>query len=261
MTFVRVGANTLDSKRAAAAHAAILTDSPAATVPFQVTIAQRDPPQHAVSLLMHDKPPVPSEGGGGWEEVSLPRRPAVLIWKGRGLMKLAFSVVIDRMVEDVSVYDSAFRTLCHFWRPEGQKDSDTVEPSVLTLDSVGDVVPYKNLHWVLENLEWGEAQANDEGVRTQQILMLNFTEFRADVRLKPSSTKKAPRTQPYKWKKGDTLQKVAEHYGTTAAALGALQKPPIKDGRKLIPGKSVIVVPVGKHSAPPKTLAQRYGKL
>jgi LysM repeat protein len=250
MTYVRVGANTLASKRAGSQQSAVTSDSPAATVPYQVTIAQRDPPHHAVSLALHDKAPTPSDGGGGWEEVSLPRRPAVLIWKGRGLMKMSMSVVLDRFREDVSVYDGAYRTLTRFWRPEGSSNSDTVEPSVLTLASSGDVVPYKNLKWVLETLEWGEAQGNDEGVRSQQVLVLTFVEFRADVRLKPGSPKKTQRTQPYKVKKGETLASIARKYGISTSALGALQKPPIKDSRNVV-GKT-IVVPVGKHATSKK---------
>lgn len=229
------------------ANGAVSTDSPEATDPYRLTISMRDPPHHAVVLSLHDKPPTPSEGGGGWEEVSMPRRPSVLIWKGRGLMKMTMSVVIDEMLADQSVYGDAYTKLVRLWRPEGSSNpahDDTSEPPVLKLAAKGDVVPYKNLAWVLGQLEWGEATGNDDGARTQQILVLTFTEFRADVRLQPGGSKTRTRTQPYKVKAGEKLAQIARRYGITAKELGALQKPPIKDSRN-VEGKT-IVVPIGK---------------
>lgn len=229
-------------------NGAVSTDNPEATDPYRLTISMRDPPHHAVVLSLHDKPPTPSEGGGGWEEVTMPRRPSVLIWKGRGLMKMSMSVVIDEMLADQSVYGDAYTKLVRLWRPEGSSDparDDTREPPVLKLAAKGDVVPYKNLAWVLAQIEWGDATGNDDGARTQQILVLTFTEFRADVRLQPGGpSKKGSRTQPYKVKKGEKLAQIARRYGITAKELGALQKPPIKDSRN-VEGK-MIVVPIGK---------------
>lgn len=214
-----------------------------ASAPYQVSIVQRDPPNHGIVANLHDKPPTPSEGGGGWEEVTLPKRGSVLIWRGRGLMKQSFSLVFDSFLDEASVIDDAYRTLLKFWRPEGTSaaDDSTVEPSVLILGAQGDAIPYKNLAWVVSELSWGPAQGDAEGQRTQQIIELTMTEFRADERLR-GAPHKAARTKPYKWKKGDTLKSVAKHFHTTPAKLGAMQKPPIKDGRK-IKVHQVIVVP------------------
>lgn len=251
MTFVRTGTNTLaEQRRHGANNAAVTTDSPGATDPYRLTIAMRDPPKHAVVVSLHDKPPTPSDGGGGWEEVSMPRRPSVLIWKGRGLMKLSLSVVIDEMLADQSVYGDAYTKLTRFWRPEGSQSAahdDTVEPPVLKLAAKGDLVPYKNLAYVLSNLEWADATSNDSGERTQQILVLTFTEFRADERLKPGGGKKAARTKPYKVKKGEKLAQIARRYGITQKELGAMQKPPIRDSRN-VEGKTIIVPVTAKRS-------------
>lgn len=225
-----------------AVAAGVLSDSPAPTVPYQLTIAQADPPHHAVVVDLHDHVPTPTEGGGGWEEVQLPRRPAVLIWKGRGLMKMGLSVIFDGFISDTNVNDGPLRTLLHFWRPEGGKNSDTEEPSVLTLASKGSVVPYTNLRWIIDDLEWGEAQGNAAGERTAQILMLTFKEFRADVRLKPGGRPAVhPRTKPHKVKPHETLGSIARKYGISQKALGAMQKPPIRDSRNVKVGQMLIV--------------------
>lgn len=243
---VRIGANTLASKRAAARAGVRSGNSTVDVVPsspYQVTITQRDTPHHSVEATLYDRPPTPTEGGGGWEEVPLPKRGAVLIWRGRGLMKLSFSVVFDAFADESSVIDGAYTTLLRFWRPEGgntKHDYATDEPSVLKLNAKGDVIPYRNLAWVISSLEWGEGQGDEDGQRTQQVLVLTFTEYRADERLKAAAAK---RTKPYTWQKGDTLAKVAERHHTSAAALGALQKPPVSDGRHYKAGKTKIVVP------------------
>jgi hypothetical protein len=209
--------------------------------PYSVTIRQRDPPQHSVTAALHDKVPTPSEGGGGWEEVPLPKRGAVLIWRGRGLMKQSFSVIFDRFATGQSVIDDTYQTLLRFWRPEGAAktvDYATVEPSILKLFSPGDAVPYKNLSWIISNLEWGEAQGDEEAQRTQQVLTLTFTEYRADERLRTAASK---RTKPYTVKPGDTLAKIAGKHHISAKALGELQKPPIKDNRQLQHRKKIVV--------------------
>lgn len=223
------------------------TNAPDATptVPYTVAITMRDPPYHGVVVGLHDKPPTPDGGGGGWEEIALPKRGSVLIWRGRGLMKMSFSVIFDGFATDRPVIDDTFTTLLHFWRPEGTSaaDDSTVEPAVLRLSSRGDVVPYRNLSWVIDTLEWADAQGNADGNRTQQILVVTFHEFRGDERIKVSRAKKArkAKTKPYVWKKGDTLASVAEKHHTTATKLGAMQKPAVKDGRGYKPGHHIVV--------------------
>jgi hypothetical protein len=212
---------------------------------YRATIKQRDKPYHSVIAELHDRPPTPTGGGGGWEEVALPHRSAVLIWRGRGLLKQSFSIVFDEMLSGNTVIGTdTYHRLLAFWRPESSKPGPPPEPSILRLSAPGDIIPYKNLDYIISNLEWGQAQGDDDGIRTQQILTLEFTEYRADERLKTAAQTK-PRTEPYVVKKGDTLAKIAKAHGTTAAALGAMQKPPIKDNRNLKVGHK-IVVPVVK---------------
>jgi hypothetical protein len=236
MTWVRIKGPT-------SPHTAAPAESPGN--PYTVTIQQKFHPNHGITVALHDKPPTPTGGGGGWEEVPLPRRGAVLIWKGRPMMKLAFSIVFDHFADASTVIDKGFDTLLNFWRPADAIGK--VEPSVLSLRSTGDLLtPYgETLDWIISNLEWANAQGDHIGQRTQQVLDLEFTEWRPDERLKTASQKGKPRTKPFKVKKGDTLANVARKYGISGKELGAMQKPPIKDPRKLQDRKT-IVVPVGK---------------
>lgn len=262
MTYVRVGDNTLDSKRKKSSPGVPTAGAEAqAANPYTVSITQKFKPRHGLNVTLHEKPPTPTDGGGGWEEVELPRRGAVLVWKGLPLMKMTFSVVFDDYLHGGSVMNSAMTKLLAFWRPVGD---GTTEPSVLELRTQGDILtPFgEELSWVISNLEWLDVQGDNEGNRTQQILGIEVTEWRPDQVLQTASqakTKATPRTEQVKVKKGQTLAKIAKEHGITAAELGALQKPKITDGRVAV-GRTIIV-PVGHHTAPAKTpsLSQRYG--
>lgn len=212
------------------------------TAPFMVSIAQRDPPHHAVVAKLGPSIPTPSGGGGGWEEVALPKRGSVLIWKGRGLMKLALGVTFDNFTAGHQVAPE-YQTLLHMWRPV----KDTTPPSIVKLASSGDTIPYQELDWAITDLEWtASAEANEAGERTQQILALTLTEYRPDERLQTAEKKKKHKghTKPYEVKSDhETLGHIAEkfHVKGGAKALGAAQHPPIKDPRHLHKGQKIIV--------------------
>lgn len=213
----------------------------ASTAPFIVGIRQRDPPNHGIVAKLGPSIPTPSEGGGGWEEVTLPKRAAVLVWKGRGLLKLALSVLFDNFDTGAPV-GPEYATLLAFWRP----DKATTPPSILRLSASGDTIPYAGLDYVLSGLEWAEgAEANAAGERSQQILNLTFTEYRPDERLQTvEQAKKKGHTTTYEVKRdGELLGKIAErfHVKGGAKALGAAQHPPIKDPRHLKHGQKLIV--------------------
>lgn len=228
-----------EAPNAAAPHTAGGQLVLAPTAPFMVGIRQRDPPHHAVVAKLGPTVPVPSEGGGGWEEVTLPKRASVLIWRGRGLLKLAFSVLFDNFSDGKPVAPE-YATLLHFWRPK----KDTTPPSVIRVTASGDTIPYQDLDYVISSLEWLEAEANEAGERTQQILGLTLTEYRPDERLKTAEQKKKGKTHPYKIKRdGESLGPIADHYHVKGGwkALGAAQHPPIKDPRHTHKGQTIIV--------------------
>lgn len=212
------------------------------TEPFMVGIHESAPPHHGVVAKLGPTTPTPSEGGGGWEEVTMPKRGAVMVWKGRGLLKLTLSVLFDNFGAGRGV-GSEYATLLGMWRP----DHDTSPPSIVRLTAMGDTIPYADLEYVITGLEWGEAEADPEGVRTQQILTLTFTEYRPDERLRTASEKKkkhGKKTTTVEIKHdGESLGAIADHYHVKGGwkALGAAQHPPIKDSRHTHKGQKIIV--------------------
>jgi hypothetical protein len=240
--------------------------------PYLVTVAERDPPRHSCTVGLHDKPPTPSEGGGGWEEIALEKRAAVLVWKGRGLLKMTFSVVFDGTEDGRPVDEplpsgivpresnqgaggwvrikasppaaSTFTTLLHFWRP-----AEPVEPPVVSLHSLGNVIPYtEGMDYVVTGLEWGEAVGDEQGRRIQQILNLSFTEYRPAEKLLTAAAaakakSKRDRAQVHIVAKGETLDTIARHYKVRGGwrGLGMAQHPRIRDPRNVKVGHPIVI--------------------
>lgn len=213
---------------------------------YEVTIAEREGSHRSVTLPLGDKPPTPSSGGGGYEEVQLPKRSAVAIWKGRGLMRMALNVTFDgsrQQPEQAAL--PALQTLLQFWRPDSERD----EPPVLKLSGSGDAVPYQGLAWVLENVEWARAVGNSDGRRTQQTLELTFMEYRADERLQTAAAAKSKGKSKHKRKvvevkRGEvSLGDVARHHGYKGSGkdLGLAQHPPIRDPRHIHVGQRIVI--------------------
>lgn len=209
--------------------------------PYQITVAMRDPPNHGVTLDLYEKPPMPAGGGGGWEEIKLPKRSGVLVWRGRELMTQTIEVVIDNVESDSRVFGSAspISTLLRMYRP----DKGTSEPPVLVLSGEGNAVPYQlGIDWVLSNIEWGDGVADDQAERIQQVFTLTLTEYREDERLQTVDVEEAAKAglpggelfvAVYTWKKGDTLGSIADKYKVKGGwrALGNFQVPKINDPR------------------------------
>jgi hypothetical protein len=153
--------------------------------PYQVTIEARDS-QHKIVADLNDKTPTPKEGGGGWEEIALAKRGAVIVWKGRSLLKLSFGIVLDGGSEEQPIA-GAMTTLRHMYRP----DDRDAEPPVVRISCPGDVIPYldEGLEWLLTELEWTDAIADEEGNRILQQAELTLTEYQPDVRLETLATK------------------------------------------------------------------------
>jgi hypothetical protein len=184
--------------------------------PFEVTIEERDEPHHKVTAELSDKPPVPREGGGGWEVVTLPKRASVTIWKGRGLMQMQLPIVFDHTHPrngraPSGTIEGAITVLTDMWRPNANYNGETpppaVEPPVLQISSPGDVVPFTGYEWVIEDLEWGTAVANEAGERVQQQMVVTLREYRADERLQnvTQEHKKRKRRTRYKIQRKDLI--------------------------------------------------------
>lgn len=224
-------------------------------VPYTITLEERDRPNHKVTAALHDKPPVPREGGGGWEPVQLPKRAAVLIWRGRGLMQMQVPVIFDTG-NDEHPLAGADDTLIHMWRPEVPEGEQAPEPPVIEISSPGDAVPFTDLEWVVEDIEWGEAVADAKGRKTQQAYVIVLREFREDERLQTADQAKGKKTKAryYKVRRKDLaggLVGIAHklHLKGGWKELGNAQHPPIRDPRYRLK--------VGQHLVIPHTTTSR----
>lgn len=216
---------------------------------FWVTIGEsRAPNPHSVTCQLYEKPPTPEGGGSGWEEVPLPKRPAVLIWRGRPLMVQKIEVIFAFIELDEPVENTEFQTLLHFYRP-----SDSGQPVPLRLSAHGNAVLGSSLslnttwpeEWVLTDIEWGEAVAGRLGNRIMQVLSLTFTEYREDERLTTEEQRKSVGKQVadiYQVKKnGESLGKIAElfHVHGGWKTLAEFQNPKLKDPRETRKGQNI----------------------
>jgi hypothetical protein len=207
-----------------------------------LAIYERDPPNHGLNVKLGDAIPTPSGGGGGYEEVPLPKRQAVTVWRGRSLMRMAITARFDDTDEEDAV-ESAYETLVKMYRP----DKDTTPPPIVRVAASGDTIPLtaKAVHgWTIEDLEWGEAQGNAAGERVEQILIIKLMEFNPDERLRTAQKKKGKTiVHEVKNPKKETLGWIAKHYHVKGGvkALKAAQHPPIKDPRHTHKGQKITV--------------------
>jgi hypothetical protein len=202
-------------------------------------------------VTLFEKPATPEGGGGGWEEVPLPKRSGVLIWRGRALMTQKVEVIFDGLEDERQVLASAaFQTLLRFYRP----NSPTKQPAILELSASSDAVPARKHFgggkvegWVLTGMEWGEAVGDEEGWRVQQALTLTFTEYREDERLQTAAKKKElSNVVAYTWivkKAGEPLGAIAERFHVPGGwkALGNFQQPKITDPRTTRKGQLISI--------------------
>lgn len=217
---------------------------------YQLTLQHRDPPHTTVVVPLGEKPPTPSAPGeGGWEAVALPKRSAVSIWRGRGLLQMAIPIIIDGAGE--KPVGPVITPLLQMWRPT----QPTVEPPVLEISSPGDAVPYADLEWVLADIEWGEAEGDAEGRRTQQQMTLVLMEYRADERVQTADAAKRKghgKVETYRVKRKDLahgLGGIAERLKVPGGwkTLGLAQHPQIHDPRRIRVGQ-VLQIPTVEHT-------------
>ncbi len=213
--------------------------------PYEITFYERKRPARKTTVRLGDVPPTPTAGGGGWAEVPLPKRSAVMVWTGRDkLLVLTIPVVIGGYaVNDNPVFPER-TALTAMWRP----DDPTEEPPVVKIKALGDAVPYQGLSYVITDLTWGsgagDADGDGDAHRIMQKMVVTLTEYRADERLQITRVKlhHQARATRYTVRRGDTLKALARRFDITWQRLGEAQRPPIRDPRKIRVGQ-VLTIP------------------
>jgi LysM repeat protein len=210
---------------------------------YWVTIYERDDPTRSITALLGDTTPTPSNGGGGWQQVTLPKRSAVTVWQARDqLLQLDVPIVLGTMIGGRPLNVDK-NDLIHMWRPADATD----EPPVVRLKQRGSAVPFTRLSWVVTDLQWGDAQADNRAQRLLQKLTVVLTEFRADEEIqtvKHAVKKKAKKkAKKHKAKKGETLRKIAAKYQVDGGwqELGQAQVPVLRDPNQVLVGQELLI--------------------
>lgn len=200
---------------------------------WHVRIFERDGDASVLGYL-GEAVPTPEGGGGGYENVAMPKAGAVSVWRGKPDLTYSFEIIFSKFITEESVMDD----VTELWRMYSPADS-TVPPPVVKFNAAGKLLPFENADWWIENLEWGDAEANFDGDRTLQRITVHLTEYRQDVQI--------VRTNRHQWpamvvvKKGWTLKTIAAKYKVPGGwrAIGKVQNPPITDPRKVKTGQHI----------------------
>lgn len=206
---------------------------PAAPV-WHVRLSERDGDASVVGYL-GEAVPTPEGGGGGYENVTMPKQGAVTVWRNKPDLTYSFEIIFSKFLTDESVMDDV-TTLWGMFSPAGD---GTVPPPIVKINAAGKLTPFEAVDWWIDNLEWGDAEANMDGERTLQRMTVHLTEFRPDVQI--------TRTKRHQWpasvvvKKGWTLKTIASKYKVPGGwrAIGKIQNPPITDPRKVKTGQHI----------------------
>lgn len=144
-----------------------------------------DSPAYSLTCLLGEKSPAPKKGVqsyGGWETIKRKRRRSLVEWLGVEPLSQEVLINIDRFAEDESVEGMITQLERMAGRnPPGQS---ATEPPLVHFESLG-AVPHDyhrepNTEWVIGDLEWGDANRNEDGDRVRQAVTVTFTEYIED---------------------------------------------------------------------------------
>jgi hypothetical protein len=200
---------------------------------WHIRISERDGDATALGYL-GEAVPTPEGGGGGYENVAMPKQGGVTVWRGKPDLTYSFEIIFSKFITDESVMDD----VTTLWRMYSPADS-TTPPPVVKFNASGTLAPFEAVDWWIDSLEWGDAEANQYGERTLQRMTVHLTEYRADAQI--------VRTTRHQWpamvivKKGWTLKTIASRYKVPGGwrAIGKIQNPPINDPRKVKTGQHI----------------------
>lgn len=206
--------------------------SPVAPV-WHIRISERDGDATVLGYL-GEAVPTPEGGGGGYENVTMPKAGSVTVWRNKPDLTLSFEMIFSKFISGESVMGDV-TTLWRMFSPE----DPTTPPPVVKINAAGTLAPFEAVDWWISGLEWGDAEANFAGERALQRMTVSLTEYRPDVRL--------TRTNRHQWpamvivKKGWTLKTIAKKYKVPGGwrAIGKIQSRPITDPRKVKTGQHI----------------------
>lgn len=181
-------------------------------------------PRLSLQLLLDESIPHITEGYGGWQDVTRPRRRALSRFVSLPTFKMVIGVVLDGYRRQNSIEDG-----CVVLERMSLPPNPWAEPPVLKISGH---IPHKDLDWVITQIAWGAAIRRADGPRTRQQATLTFMQYVDEDRVafkraaeisrdndskerkskkNESSSKKNTSSQrhSYQVKEGDTLQSIA----------------------------------------------------
>lgn len=222
--------------------------------PGRVLFRSWGDPKLNVTVDLSGETPVP-QLDTGWEVVDRPKRKGLVEWVGRDPVRLALSVMFDGFHDrDAARVERGIRVL------EKLSGHDGGHPPKILMDSAG-LIPHDytnapHLKWVIETIDWGDAERNRRGKRLRQFADLVLLEFVEDAELVGLPAVQKTKSEGSRaWvdvKQGDTLQKIATRYHLTKAEVVEAKKlNKIRDASK--------VLTVARIKLPPRSGDVRQG--
>ena len=186
-----------------------------------------------LDVLRGENPPQIQGGYGQYEIVDRPHRMSLTRWTGRQPFRLVVPILFDGW-EDQESQEGDIDKLEQMALPT----SPGGEPPVVTINGA---VPWKDLPWVIETIDWGDAiyARRNPIQRYRQYATITFLrKVKEDVAAAKVFRDKGKGYRTYVVKRGDTLRKIAAHQlGDSARWREIARINKIRDPRSIRPGQ------------------------
>jgi hypothetical protein len=208
------------------------------------------------TALLGDGPATPTGGYGGWQVKARARNRGFTLWQGNDPMSIDIPILYDYFSDEEP--HGGRKCEAEIRQLEIMAGVGMKEPPLIYFDS-GGAVPYDvqdapKTDWVIDDIQWGDVIRNTYGNRVRQAAVVKVMQFIDNNDLKISAAKhRRNRNRPprhrdkpgakhkiYTVKRGDTLQKIANHQlGDRKRWHEIARLNGIRDGIRLVPGQKI----------------------
>jgi hypothetical protein len=170
-------------------------------------------PSYRITALLGDQRPNVEQGYGGWEEVTRPRRSPLTTWRGAPALHLSLPLLLDGFASNTSV-EPQLGIVEKMGSAVLGSSGANADPPHVHLQARGNHVPYQELTWVINDIQWGDAEMDSRGNRTRQHFTLQLVQYVADVQvqdLSAANRRRAAAAAKTKKAGASTKRVVAKH--------------------------------------------------
>lgn len=178
-------------------------------------------PSFKFTALLGDTRPNVDQGYGGWEEVARPRRSPLTTWRGQPGLHLSLPLLLDGFADNTSI-EPTLATVEKLGSAVMGSSGSNSDPPHVHLQARGNHVPYQELTWVINDIQWGDAEMDLRGNRTRQHFTLSLVQYVADVQIQDLSAANRRRAaaQAKQTKAGAKTKRVVAKHGTKTTTAG-----------------------------------------